>query len=221
MPRVYLDLRAHRESHAAGQTPFTPAIAVVYQVDEGLRLMTAEGAEPIFARHEACAAASRAGLRRSASSCSPTRAHASQDRHRARVVPDDLDWKAFNTRAQAPRPRAGRRPGQADRQDLPARPPRLGHARGDPRRDERPRDRRRSRRAARSGRAPRSPPPRSRRSSRTGSCADRRRGGCVRVLVAEPVARKGSISFVPTTKSTNGTGCRATSCARSSPTTTP
>ena len=45
MPRFYLDLRAHRESHAAGQTPFTPAIAVVYQVDEGLRLMTAEGAE--------------------------------------------------------------------------------------------------------------------------------------------------------------------------------
>ena len=43
MPRVYLDLRAHRESHASGQTPFTPAIAVVYQVDEGLRLMTRRG----------------------------------------------------------------------------------------------------------------------------------------------------------------------------------
>ena len=28
-----------------GQTPWTPAIAVVYQVDEGIRLMTAEGAE--------------------------------------------------------------------------------------------------------------------------------------------------------------------------------
>jgi aspartate aminotransferase-like enzyme len=62
MPRFYLDLRAHRDSAAAGETPFTPAIAVVYQVDEGLRLMTAEGAASIFARHEASAAAARAGL---------------------------------------------------------------------------------------------------------------------------------------------------------------
>src|SRR4051812_33784 len=62
MPRFYLDIRAHRESAVAGQTPFTPAIAVVYQVDEGLRLMQAEGKHGIFARHEACAAASQAGL---------------------------------------------------------------------------------------------------------------------------------------------------------------
>jgi aspartate aminotransferase-like enzyme len=62
MPRFYLDLRAHRDAHANGQTPFTPAIAVVFQVDEGLRLMAAEGAAGIFARHEACAAAARAGL---------------------------------------------------------------------------------------------------------------------------------------------------------------
>src|SRR4029079_11306229 len=51
MPRVYLDLRAHRQAHASGETPWTPAIGVVYQVDEGLRLMAAEGAEAIFARH--------------------------------------------------------------------------------------------------------------------------------------------------------------------------
>ena len=62
MPRVYLDLRAHRDAHAGGETPWTPAIAVVYQVDEGIRLMTAEGPESVFARHEACAAAARAGL---------------------------------------------------------------------------------------------------------------------------------------------------------------
>ena len=62
MPRVYLDLRAHRDAHATGETPWTPAIAVVFQVDEGIRLMTAEGPEGVFARHEACAAAARAGL---------------------------------------------------------------------------------------------------------------------------------------------------------------
>ena len=51
-------------SHAKGQTPWTPALAVVYQVDEGLELMEREGAAAVFARHAACAAAARAGLRR-------------------------------------------------------------------------------------------------------------------------------------------------------------
>ena len=95
MPRVYLDLRAHRESHATGQTPFTPAIAVVYQVDEGLRLMTAEGAAAIFARHEACAAASRAGLEALGFELFADPRHASKT-VTAAVVPDDLDWKSFN-----------------------------------------------------------------------------------------------------------------------------
>jgi aspartate aminotransferase-like enzyme len=95
MPRVYLDLRAHRESHASGQTPFTPAIAVVYQVDEGLRLMTAEGAESVFARHEACAAASRAGLLALGFELFADQRYASRT-VTAAVVPDDLDWKAFN-----------------------------------------------------------------------------------------------------------------------------
>jgi aspartate aminotransferase-like enzyme len=95
MPRVYLDLRAHRESHAAGQTPFTPAIAVVYQVDEGIRLMNAEGADAIFARHEACAAASRAGLTALGFELFADPRHASKT-VTAAVVPDDLDWKSFN-----------------------------------------------------------------------------------------------------------------------------
>jgi aspartate aminotransferase-like enzyme len=95
MPRFYLDLRAHRDAHANGQTPFTPAIAVVYQVDEGLRLMAAEGADGIFARHEAAAAAARAGL--DALGFTLFAEPANYSRTVTSVhVPDDLDWKAFN-----------------------------------------------------------------------------------------------------------------------------
>ena len=95
MPRFYLDLRAHRDAHANGQTPFTPAIAVVYQVDEGLRLMAAEGADSIFARHEAAAAAARAGL--DALGFTLFAEPANYSRTVTSVhVPDDLDWKAFN-----------------------------------------------------------------------------------------------------------------------------
>jgi aspartate aminotransferase-like enzyme len=95
MPRVYLDLRAHRDSHATGQTPWTPALAVVYQVDEGLRLMNAEGAENVFARHEACAAATRAGLHALGFELFADQRYASRT-VTAASVPADLDWKAFN-----------------------------------------------------------------------------------------------------------------------------
>ena len=190
MPRVYLDLRAHRDSHATGETPFTPAIAVVYQVDEGIRLMNAEGAASIFARHEACAAATRAGLSALGFELFADPRHASKT-VTAAVVPDDLDWKAFNGEIKRRSVVLAGGQGKLDRQDLPGRPPRVGHARGDPRRDEHPRDRLDRRRAPGppgvggvgrpGGRA------RVIRDRRTG----RRRGGCMRILVAEPVAIEG------------------------------
>ncbi len=95
MPRFYFDLLKHRASARTGETPWTPAIAVVYQVDEGLRLMAAEGAPAIFARHEACAAATQAGLTALGFELFADRAHRSKTVTAARI-PDGLDWKAFN-----------------------------------------------------------------------------------------------------------------------------
>jgi aspartate aminotransferase-like enzyme len=95
MPRFYLDLRAHRDAAAGGETPFTPAIAVVFQVDDGLRIMAAEGADAIFARHEACAAATRAGLAALGFELFAEERHYSRT-VTAATVPDGLDWKAFN-----------------------------------------------------------------------------------------------------------------------------
>jgi aspartate aminotransferase-like enzyme len=95
MPRFYLDLRTHRESAQAGQTPFTPAIGVVFQVDEGLRLMQAEGKAGVFARHEACAAASRAGLTALGFELFADPAHASKTVTAANL-PEGHDWKTFN-----------------------------------------------------------------------------------------------------------------------------
>jgi len=100
MPRFYLDIRTHRESAAAGQTPFTPAIAVVYQVDEGLRLMQAEGMTGVFARHEACAAASRAGLRALGFELLADDAVASKT-VTAALLPEGHEWKPFNSAIKA------------------------------------------------------------------------------------------------------------------------
>lgn len=95
MPRFYLDLRKHRESAAAGETPWTPAIAVVYQVDEGLRLMAAEGKDAIFTRHEACAAATRDGLTALGFELFAEEAVRSRT-VTAAWIPEGLEWKAFN-----------------------------------------------------------------------------------------------------------------------------
>jgi aspartate aminotransferase-like enzyme len=95
MPRFYLDLRRHRDHHGTGETPWTPAIAVVYQVDEGLRLMNAEGMANVFARHEASAAAARAGLEALGFELYADPDHASPT-VTAVHLPESLEWKAFN-----------------------------------------------------------------------------------------------------------------------------
>lgn len=100
MPRFYLDLRAHRDSHAKGQTPWTPAVAVVFQVDEGLELMERETPAAIFARHDACAAATRAGLVALGFELFADPRFASRTVTAARI-PDGLDWKALNGKLKA------------------------------------------------------------------------------------------------------------------------
>ena len=95
MPRFYLDLRKARESAAIGETPWTPAIAVAYQVDEGLRLMAAEGQANVFARHRAAAAATQAGLAELGFDLYADRAHASTTVTCVNI-PADVDWKSLN-----------------------------------------------------------------------------------------------------------------------------
>jgi len=94
MPRFYLDLKRHKDTAAAGETPWTPAVAVMYQVDEGLRLMQAEG-DGVFARHAAAQAMTRAGLRALGFELLAAEEVASKT-VTAAWIPDGLDWKAFN-----------------------------------------------------------------------------------------------------------------------------
>ncbi|MGH3076079.1 MAG: pyridoxal-phosphate-dependent aminotransferase family protein, partial [Gaiellales bacterium] len=95
MPRFYLDLRRHRDAMVDGETPWTPAIAVAFQVDEGLRLMNEEGQAGVFARHVACAAAAQTGLRALGFELFAEESHRSKT-VTAAWIPDGLDWKGFN-----------------------------------------------------------------------------------------------------------------------------
>ena len=94
MPRFYLDLRRHRDTQVNGESPWTPAVAVMYQVDEGIRLMQAEG-DGVFARHAACQAMTRAGLRAIGFALLAADDVASRTVTGA-WIPETLDWKTFN-----------------------------------------------------------------------------------------------------------------------------
>ena len=95
MPRFYLDLQKHFDAMTSGETPWTPAVAVAFQVDEGIRLMQEEGQEAVFARHVACAAATQAGLEALGFELLAERPHRSRT-VTAAWLPDGVDWQAFN-----------------------------------------------------------------------------------------------------------------------------
>lgn len=95
MPKFYFDLVAHRTSAETGQTPWTPAVAVMFQLDVALEMMEKETLPEIFRRHAAVAAATRAGLTALGFRLLADPKYAS-DTVTAAWLPDDLDWKAFN-----------------------------------------------------------------------------------------------------------------------------
>ena len=61
-PRFYFDWAQAREWAAKGMTPATPAVSVLFAVQEGIRMLEAEGLENVYARHRRIADAAAAGL---------------------------------------------------------------------------------------------------------------------------------------------------------------
>jgi aspartate aminotransferase-like enzyme len=95
MPRFYFDLLKARKSLGGGETPWTPAVGVLFALDEALQILEEEGAEQIFARHEACARAARSGLEALGFTLFADPANASRT-VTAAWVPDGVEWSALN-----------------------------------------------------------------------------------------------------------------------------
>jgi len=95
MPKFYFDLAAHKTSAESGQTPWTPAVAVMFQLDVALEMMEQETLPEIWKRHAAVGAAVRAGLQTLGFKLLADPAFASNTVTGA-WLPEDLDWKAFN-----------------------------------------------------------------------------------------------------------------------------
>ena len=52
LPKFYLDLKSYKKSLNACSNPFTPAVNLVFALEESLNMMKDEGLENIFLRHE-------------------------------------------------------------------------------------------------------------------------------------------------------------------------
>jgi aspartate aminotransferase-like enzyme len=61
-PRYYFDWKESKIWAEKGMTPFTPAISVVFAVQEGLHMLEEEGLDAVYERHARLARATQAGL---------------------------------------------------------------------------------------------------------------------------------------------------------------
>ena len=95
IPRFYWSFAEERKWAEKGQTPWTPAVAVLYGLRAGVQRLLEEGRERTWARHAAIAAGSQAGLEGLG-----LRLVARPEDRSATVtaawLPDGLDWAPFN-----------------------------------------------------------------------------------------------------------------------------
>jgi aspartate aminotransferase-like enzyme len=100
MPRAYWDFAEARQWAAKGQTPWTPAVSVVYGLRVGVRRLLEEGAERTWARHVAIAAGSQAALEALGLALVAPAEHRSST-VTAAWLPDGLEWGPFNASMRA------------------------------------------------------------------------------------------------------------------------
>ena len=100
MPRFYFDLVKHRDGIPKGQTPWTPAVGIFFQLAAALDIMEAEGRENIYARHAAAGATARGGLAAMGFELYADQAYASNTVTSA-LVPDGVEWSALNKQFRA------------------------------------------------------------------------------------------------------------------------
>jgi aspartate aminotransferase-like enzyme len=95
MPRAYWDFREARTWAAKGQTPWTPAVSVLYGLRVGVQRLIGEGRERTWARHAAIAEAVQAGLEGlglQLVAAPELRSHTVT----AAWLPEGLEWAPFN-----------------------------------------------------------------------------------------------------------------------------
>jgi len=100
MPRFYWDFREARDFAGKGQTPWTPAVSVLFGLQVGLERLTAESRERTWARHEAIARGAQAGMEAAGLRLVAPPGHRSPT-VTAAWLPEGLDWGPFNAKMRS------------------------------------------------------------------------------------------------------------------------
>jgi len=100
MPRFYWDFAEARTWASKGQTPWTPAISILYGLRIGVRRLREEGRERTWARHAAIATGVVAGIESLGLRPVAPEAHRSAT-VTAAWLPDGIEWGLFNAAMRA------------------------------------------------------------------------------------------------------------------------
>ena len=100
MPRFYWDFREARSFAEKGQTPWTPAVSVLFGLRVGVNRLIAEGPERTWARHEAIARGAQAGMEAAGLRLVAPVGHRSPT-VTAAWLPEGLEWAPFNARMRS------------------------------------------------------------------------------------------------------------------------
>ena len=95
-PRFYFDLTAANENSKNGMTPWTPAVSVMYALQEGLRLLLQEGMDNVYKRHARLSAMVRDGIKDQGLKLFAKPGYESST-VTAIVMPEGIQWAALNT----------------------------------------------------------------------------------------------------------------------------
>jgi len=90
-PRSYFDLRPMRDQNARGYFPYTPALSLLFGLDEALTMLLDEGMEQVAARHKRLATGVRAAVRAWGLGECAKRASIASNTLTAVVVPEGID----------------------------------------------------------------------------------------------------------------------------------
>ncbi|AMW06231.1 aminotransferase class V-fold PLP-dependent enzyme [Gemmatimonas phototrophica] len=90
-PRAYFDLRAMRTNNAQGYFPSTPALSLLYGLDEALTMLLDEGMDNVAARHKRLARGVRAAVKAWGLRECAKRPEIASDSLTAIVVPEGID----------------------------------------------------------------------------------------------------------------------------------
>ena len=98
-PRSYFDLRSMRDQNARGYFPYTPALSLLFGLDDALNMLLDEGMDAVAARHRRMADGVRAAVQAWGLTQCAARPDIASNTLTAVVVPDGIDAAAVIARA--------------------------------------------------------------------------------------------------------------------------